>query len=84
MRTALLLFSFLRFANFAQAQDDDAQAAQAAQQASVQAMQASQQALQDATRANQQASDQMTQQMMNKNPLPTAGVGLLGGRHNRC
>ena len=65
MRTALLLFSFLLFADFAQAQDDAAQAAQAAQQASVQAMQASQQAMQDAMRANQQASDQMTQQMMN-------------------
>jgi Chitobiase/beta-hexosaminidase C-terminal domain len=65
MPTALLLFSFLLFANFAQAQDAAAQAAQAAQQASVQATQASQQAMQDAMRANQQASDQMTQQMMN-------------------
>jgi len=66
MRTALVLFSFLVFSSFTQAQDDAAaQAAQAAQQASVQAMQASQQAMQDAMRANQQASDQMTQQMMN-------------------
>jgi hypothetical protein len=66
MRTALLLFSFLLFSSFSQAQDDAAaQAAQAAQQASVQAMQASQQAMQDAMRANQQGSDQMAQQMMN-------------------
>jgi hypothetical protein len=65
MPATLLLFSFLLFANFAQAQDGDAQAAQAAQQASVQAMQASQQAMQDAMRANQQAGEQMTQQIMN-------------------
>jgi Chitobiase/beta-hexosaminidase C-terminal domain len=81
MRTALLLFSFLLFTNFAQAQDDAAaQAAQAAQQASIQAMQASQQAMQDAMRANQEASDQMTRQVMqnlndaSQNAGPVVGI----------
>ena len=65
MRTLLLLFSVVFFANFTHAQDDAAaRAAQAAQQASMQAMQASQQAMQDAMRANQEASDQMTRQVM--------------------
>ena len=84
MRTALLLFSFFLFTNFAQAQNDAAaQAAQASQQAAMQAMQASQQATQqaaqDSMRANQEASDRMTRQVMqnlndaSQNTAPVVG-----------
>jgi high-affinity K+ transport system ATPase subunit B len=70
MRSAVLLFSTLFFASFANAQDDAAaQAVQASQQAAMQAMQQTTQqtiqAMQDSMRASQAVSDQMTQQMMN-------------------
>jgi Chitobiase/beta-hexosaminidase C-terminal domain len=67
MRTALLLFSFLLFSNFAQAQNAGAQAAQAAQQATQQAMQANQQAIADMQHASDQAALANQQAMANLN-----------------
>jgi hypothetical protein len=76
MRTALLLFSSLFFANFAHAQNEAAaQTAQAAQQA---ATEANQRAMQDATRASQEANDKMMQQMKDINDASQSAGPVIG------